>query len=119
MYMFIAIVFIAELIIFFQLISLIMKIDKKVCDINSCVKEFNPLAKTYMQYLRCLTSTFLSKLNTGIEFVKKQREKFIFKSITTVALYCMLLLFRLKKVRLRRIGNLVGAIRDILLDLTV
>jgi hypothetical protein len=117
--MLIAIVFIAELIIAFQLISLIMKADRKVCDINACVKEFNPLAETCMQYIRCVTTTFTTNVKKCVEFIQKQKSKLIIKTIITVAIYAGLFLFKFKKIKIRKIGNLAVAIRDIMLDLTV
>ena len=119
MFMLIAIVFIAELIIAFQIISLIMKADRKVCDINACVKEFNPLTKTCMQYARCLSATFSEKIKKSIEFVQKQRLIIISKTIITVALYAGLVLFRIKRIKFKRLNNLIGAISDIALDLAV
>lgn len=119
MYIFITIVFIAELIIAFQLISLIIKADKKVCDINDCVTEFNPLAKTCMEYARCLSNTFSSNIQKGINFFKKQREKIVIKTLITISIYGLLIAFRLKKIKIKKIGKLIGAIRDIAIDLAV
>ncbi len=119
MYIFIAIIFIAELIIALQLILLITKLDKRVCDINECVKTFNPLAKTCMEYIRCLTSQFCTKVSKSIEFVKKQREKIIMKTIITVSIYSLLFIFKFKKIKAKKINKLLGAIRDVAVDLAV
>ena len=119
MYIFIAIIFIAELIIALQIILLILKADKKVCDFNDCIKEFNPLAQTCMQYVRCLSNVFSDNVSKVINFIKKQREKIIFKTITSVAIYSLLLFFRFKKIKMKRIHKLFGAIRDIALELAV
>ena len=119
MFMLIAIVFIAELIIAFQIISLIMKADRKVCDINACVKEFNPLEKTCMQYARCLSASFSEKIKKGIEVIQKQRLILISKTIIVVAIYTGLILFRIRRIKFNRLSNLIGAISDIALDLAV
>lgn len=117
--MLIAIVFIAELIIAFQLISLIMKADRKVCDLNACVQAFNPLAETCMQYVRCVTDVFTTNVKKGIDFIQKQKSKLIIKTIITVAIYAGLFLFKFKKIKVKRVKNLAGAIRDLVLDLVI
>ncbi len=119
MYIFIAIIFVAELIIALQLIFFIRKADKKILDINDCVKEFNPLAKTFMQYVRCVSTDFSKKIKSGIDFVKKQNEKMIIKTVTSVAIYTVLIFFRMKKLKAKRIYNLIGAIRDVALELAI
>lgn len=119
MYIFITIIFIAELIIALQLILLILRVDKKICDINDCVKEFNPLAETCMEYIKCLRLSFGEKFKQTVEFVKKQREKIVIKTMITVGIYAVLILFKVKKIKFKKIGRLAGAIRDIALDLAV
>ncbi len=119
MYIFITIIFIAELIIALQLIMLIMKIDKKVCDINDCVKEFNPLVETCMEYIKCLRLSFGEKIKKTVEYIKKQREKIIVKTMITVGIYAILIIFKVKKIKFKKIGKLAGAIRDIAIDLAV
>lgn len=119
MYMLIAIVFIAELIIALQLIALIMKADRKICDLNACVNVFNPLAETCMQYIRCVTTTFTANVNKGIKFIQKQKSKIITKTIITVAIYAGLFLFKFKKIKIKKVKNLAGAIRDLAVDLLI
>ena len=119
MYIFIAIIFIAELIIALQLIILILKADKKVCDINECVLAFNPLAKTCMQYVRCVTAQFNSGVVKGIAFIKKHRQKLIVKTIMTVSIYAILFLFKFRKIKMQKISKLAGAIRDVALELAI
>lgn len=119
MFMLIAIVFIAELIIAFQLIALIKKADRKVCDINACVKEFNPLAQTCMQYVRCVTTNATLSVQKILKFIDRQKSQFLIKTIITISLYTGLIIFKLKKIKIRKIGNLIGAISDIALDLAV
>ena len=113
MYILITVIFIAELIIALQLISLIMRADKKIRNINECVKTFNPLAKTCLEYVNCLTKMFNRNVENAIEFIKKQQKRVIYKAITTFAIYSILIFFRIKKVKVGKILNLAKAIRDI------
>ncbi len=119
MYIFISTIFIAELIIALSIINFIIKADKKICDINDCVTEFNPLAKTCMQYVRCVSDSFCASIKTGIDFVKKYQKKVIGKTILTALIYSMLVLFKIKQIRVKKIYKLIGAIGDIALDLAV
>ena len=75
MYLFIAIIFIAELIIACTIINYIIKADKAVCRYNECIKVFNPLVQTCLQYARCLVTTFNSSFESFIDFVRKKQEQ--------------------------------------------
>lgn len=119
MYILIAVIFIAELIIALQLILLIEKADKKVCDLNECVAAFNPLAKTCLEYVRCLSSVFNKNVIKSIEFIKKQHYKMIIKTISAVAIYGMLVFFKIRRVKAKKIYNLIGAIRDVALEIAI
>lgn len=117
MYMFIAIVFIAELIIALNLIMLIVKADKKVREINDCVTVFNPLAETFMQYVRCLVKSFNSSFTDVIEFFKKKKEQVIFKTVVMIAIYALLIVFKLKTHKASKIYRLISVIRDLALEI--
>ena len=119
MYLFIAIIFIAELIIAFTIINYIVKADKAVCRYNECVKVLNPLVLTCMQYTRCLVFTFNKSFMNFLVFVKKKQEQVIFKTIVIIAIYSFLFLFKIKSDKASKIYRLVGAIRDIAADFTV
>lgn len=119
MYILFAIIFIAELIIALQIIFLIRKADKKVCDFNECIKAFNPLAKTYLQYIRGLSKNFCGNISKSINLFKKQQKKFVIKIISSFAIYVMLLFFKTKKLKIKKIYGLVGAIRDIAINLAI
>ena len=119
MYIFIAIIFIAELIIAFNIIGLIIKADRKVCDLTECVKTFNPLAQTCMQYVRCLSIAFSENVAKVLKFIEKQHTKLIIKTISAVAIYGMLIMFKVRDVKMKRFYNLGSAIRDIVLELAI
>ena len=105
MYLFIAIIFIAELIIACTVINFIVKADRKVRRYNACVETFNPLAQTCLQYSRCLISTF--------------NRSFEFKTIVIIAIYSMLFLFKIKADKASKFYKLAGVIRDIVTDFAV
>lgn len=119
MYIFIAIVFIAELIIAINLILLIVKADRKVCEINDCVEVFNPLVETFMQYARCLVKSFNCTFTDIVEFFKKKKEQVIFKTVVMIVIYLFLIVFKLKTKKASKIYKLISAIRDLALEIAV
>ena len=119
MYIFIAIIFIAELIIAHFIISNLIKWDRQVRYYNACVETFNPLLQTCMQYGRCLVSTFKNSFENAITFVKKKREQLISKVIFAVAIYSLLIIFKVKTYKAKKIYKLAGTIKDLLLELAV
>ncbi|HIT92155.1 MAG TPA: hypothetical protein IAD11_04465 [Candidatus Stercorousia faecigallinarum] len=119
MYLFIAIIFIAELIIACTVINFIVKADRKVRRYNACVETFNPLAQTCLQYSRCLVSTFNRSFENFFVFIKKKQEQIVFKTIVIIAIYSILFLFKIKADKASKFYKLAGVIRDIVTDLAV
>ena len=119
MYIFIAIIFIAELIIAHYIISYLIKLDKCVRYYNACVESFNPLLQTCLQYGRCIVATFKSSFENFIAFVKKKHEQIITKIIFAVAIYSILLIFKIRKEKAKKVFKLASAIKDILFELAI
>ncbi len=119
MYILISIVFIAELIIALNLILWILKADKKVRYYNSCVDAFNPLAQTALQYARCKVSEFNKSFGCVFEFVKKKKEQIIFKTVFMIAIYAILIVFKIKMNKASKIYKLISVMRDLTLELAV
>lgn len=119
MYILIAIVFIAELIIALNLILWIVKADKKVRYYNQCVDAFNPLVETALQYARCKVTEFNKSFECVFEFFKKKKEQVIFKTVFMISIYAMLILFKIKMKKASKIYKLIAVMRDLALELTV
>lgn len=119
MYILIAIVFIAELIIALNLILLIVKADKKVCYYNQCVSVFKPLAETALQYARYKVSEFNKSFGCVFEFVKKKKEQIIFKTVFMISIYALLIVFKIRMKKASKIYKLISVMRDLALELTV
>lgn len=119
MYILIAIVFIAELIIALNLIFLIIKADKKVRYYNSCTDAFNPLAETALQYARCKVHEFNKSFGCVFEFIKKKKEQVIFKTIFMISIYALLIVFKIKMNKASKIYKLISVMRDLALELAV
>jgi len=119
MYILISVIFIAELIIAYQLVSLIVKLDKKVCDINECVLELKPLAQTSLQYARLLVKNLIDKTNNIIGMMTKRKEQAIAKTILFLAINVMLIIFRIREVKPNKIFKLALALLDVASDLSI
>lgn len=117
--MFIAIIFIAELIIALNLISWIVKVDRKVCKYNQCVVVLKPLVQTALQYVRCLVNNFNRSFEKVYTFIKKKKEQVIFKTVVMIAIYIVLIVFKIRTKKVAKIYKLLSVMRDLTLELAI
>ncbi len=90
---FITIVLIAEIIITFQVVSFILKIDKKVCELNEQIIALTPKIETGFTSARIALNKILLALNGFEQKLKSKKEEFKFnvlKSVVTTALFLLL-----------------------------
>lgn len=90
---FITIVLIAEIIITIQVISFILKIDKKVCELNEQIIALTPNIETGFTSARIALNKILLALNGFEQKLKSKKEEFkfnILKSLVTTALFLIL-----------------------------
>ena len=90
---FITIVLIAEIIITFQVVSFILKIDKKVCELNEQIIALTPKIETGFTSARITLNKILLALNGFEQKLKSKKEEFKFnvlKSVVTTALFLLL-----------------------------
>ena len=113
MYLFIAIIFIAELIIAVTVINFITKLDRKVNDLNCCVEAFNPLAEICLQYGRCLATSLRLNFDKFINFVCHKKKQIFNKLLIVIAIYVVLFLFRSKSKKYSNAYRIAGVIQDI------
>ena len=90
---FIAIVLIAEIVITFHIISFILKIDKKVCELNEQIVALTPTIEDTLTSARISLNKVLLALNKFEQKLQLKTEEFkfnILKSVITTALYLLL-----------------------------
>lgn len=90
---FIAIVLIAEIVITFHIISFILKIDKKVCELNEQIVALTPTIEDILTSARISINKVLLALNKFEQKLQSKTEEFkfnILKSVITTALYLLL-----------------------------
>lgn len=90
---FITIVLIAEIIITIQVISFILKIDKKVCELNEQIIALTPKIEKGFTSARIGLNKILLALNGFEQKLKSKKEEFkfnILKSLVTTALFLIL-----------------------------
>lgn len=119
MYIFIAIIFIAELIIALQIILWIIKADSQVLHINACVMAFKPLVQTFLQYMRCKISSLNKCVGDVLAFIRKKQQQFVSKTVIMVAVYSILFLFKFKAKKASKIYRMISVIRDLAMELAV
>lgn len=94
MYLFIAIILIAELIIAANIISLIEKLDKRVVALSYKVVESRPKLDKALNELKYSVSKLVSGVHDLCVFAEKRRKKYISMVIQNILVY--MLLFFLK-----------------------
>lgn len=96
MYLFIAIIFIAELIIALHIISAVVKADKYVCRLNERVQECHPQIEQYIFCIKDCISCAKSCIEATISFLKCKQQEFTNRIIKTLLVYVLLLLIEKK-----------------------
>lgn len=91
MYLFIAIIFIAELIVALTLINGIIKADRAVCALNKRVLQAKPEIKNFLQQANECASCLKESVNSVITFVKRKHRQVMQRAIKTVLIYFILL----------------------------
>ena len=90
---FFIIVFIAELIIVCSLISWILKLDKKVCELNECFSVINPIIEDTITSVRISINSAaltLNKIQIKIAQKKDKYKTLVIKNIVTFILFLVL-----------------------------
>ena len=90
---FITIILIAEIIITIQVVSFILKIDKKVCELNEQIIALTPKIETGFTSARIGLNKILLALNGFEQKLKSKKEEFkfnILKMVVTTALFLLL-----------------------------
>lgn len=96
MYFFIAIIFIAELIIALHIISYIVKADKYVCRLNEQVKEWHPQIEAYLFYIKDCVSCAKSCVEAAISFIRCKRQEIVNRIIKSLLIYFLLVIMEKK-----------------------
>lgn len=112
MFLFIAIIFIAELIIASSLISNIMKADRYVCNLNEKVTQYRPKIEkvlfSFTDCLKCINSSFES----ATTFLKRKQQEFKMRIIKTIIIYGLLLVMRSKFKKLATVCKYIVLTKD-------
>lgn len=94
MYLFIATIFIAELIIALAIIHYIIKADKYVLELNDKVVDLQPVIHKTLVAVNEFVITFGEKMENLFEFVQKKRNQYISRITKTLILYLLLFVFK-------------------------
>lgn len=94
MYLFIAIILTAELIIAVTVVCLTVYADKKVAEFNKKVEEFKPRLQAEISAAKDAVAKFVSGVHKLCEFACRQREKYIISTIQNVLIYLLLIFLK-------------------------
>lgn len=94
MYFFIAIIFIAELIIVAAVLFFITMADKKVCVLSQKVLESKDGLIEDVKTVRCVIIQVKEKIVSGIEYLERKKRRYQINMIKNILMY--VLLFSLK-----------------------
>lgn len=112
MYLFIAIIFIAELIIALHVVFYVIKADKYVCSLNEKVKECHPQIKECLFSLKDAVSCAKNCVQAAINFIICKRQEFAERIIKTILIYILLLILEKKFKKLSPVVKYVVFAKD-------
>lgn len=94
MYLFIATIFIAELIIALTIVFYIIKADKFVLEYDNKLLNVRPKIQIGLLTVREFTLMLAEKTSSLFDFARKKRNEYILGAVKTVLIYLMLFLFK-------------------------
>ncbi len=112
MYLFIAIIFIAELIIASNVISCIVKADKRICSLNEQIIQTMPKIQKGLSGLKDCVKCIKTTFDCAAGFVKKKQREFKMRIIKAIIIYALLLIMKSKFKRLATISQYIMFTKD-------
>lgn len=114
MYFFIAIIFIAELIIFVTVIQYIRKADKFVCQLNArVINSRENIKETFINIRADIHKVELS-IKFLINYVKVKREEYILKILKQVLTYGLIILLEAQISKSKKLKKVSGIGKSLL-----
>jgi len=108
MYLLIAIVFIAELIITCSIISLLRRADRAVLGLNAQVISSRSSIEKIMADFKCAVKTIVNGIDYFAAYVRKKREEYILKIIKTILVYSLIFIIEKNICTSKKCKNILG-----------
>lgn len=112
MYLFITIIFTAELIVAGTLINGIIRADRSVCALNQKIITSKPEIKRILKQTSECVSCMQESVNSLITFVKRKHQQVINRAIKTVLIYFILLTMKSRYKKLATICQYAVLAKD-------
>lgn len=112
MYVFIAIIFIAELIIASTILFFIVVADKKVCALSQSVVSSRENLINSIKSARCLIVDLKDKICSGIEFLSRKKQEYMMNIFKNILMYVLLFSLKGNCKKAASICNLVLMVKD-------
>jgi len=111
---FIAIIVIAEIIITCQVVSFILKIDKKVCALNEQITTLTPVIENGLTSVRITLNRVLLALNKFEQKLQSKKEELKFNVLKTVVTSALFLLLNTNGKKIISAIELALSIKDLM-----
>lgn len=108
MYFFIAIIFIAELIIAFTVINTLWKADKAVLKFNRQMIESSIKFIDIMTKARIFVYGMKNKVNDFINYINRKRQEVTYRIIKNILIYLLILIVEIRIKKAGRFKKLLG-----------
>lgn len=113
MFLFIAVIFIAELIIAVSLVVLIIKADKKVLQINSEVTQIKPKLRKGLEDFKDIIHMLKDKQILLFDLIRRKRNQYVMNIVKSILFYVLLFLLKGKCKKAASICNGILLVKDI------
>ncbi len=113
MFLFIAIIFIAEIIIALTLVSYIVKADNAVIKLKSDIISLRPQIKAGLEGLKDCIHIVKEKQLCFFEYLEKKRNQYIINIVKSIMVYALLFLLKGKCKKAASICNGILLAKDI------
>ena len=114
MFLFIATIFIAEMIITLTLIAYIIKADKAVLQVKSNLTKALPDIKTALNGVKSGVHILKEKRLWLFAYIEMKRNQYLFKAIKTILIYTLLFFLRGRCKKAASVCNGILLVKDIL-----
>lgn len=114
MYLFVAIILIAELIIATAIILGILKLDKTIKELSGKIEAIQPQIKESISNIRAGAEIAFKKAKEFSEFVKIQQERYVINVLKNILVFFLLILSKGKNKKFLSVVELAMSIGDFL-----
>ena len=115
---FIAMVLISEIIITYHIVSFILKIDSKVCELNRQIISLTPKIESGLTKVRIILNKILLGMNKFEQKLQSNKEKFKYTMLKNLITIVLFLILNTKSKKILSVVELVFDIKNFIAKLS-